>query len=201
MVSKGYFVITDISGYTSFLTGHELDHAQHIMEALFKSQLDRIGPPLRISNFQGDAILCYAPEDSVLRAEALLEQITAIYDAFAEKTAEMQIDPPCSCNACAEIGTLDLKVFVHYGEYLEKSLGERHELMGTDVILVHRMMKNSVKEETGIESYLLMTDAALDKLSDAGNRFPFVDHSESYDHIGDVGMHVADLKHAPGAQN
>jgi Protein of unknown function (DUF2652) len=194
MVSKGYFVITDISGYTSFLTDHELDHAQHIIEALFKSQLDRIGPPLNISNFQGDAILCYAPEDSVQEADKLLDQITAIYKAFSEKTAEMQIDPPCSCNACAEIGTLDLKVFVHYGDYLVKSLGDRDELMGSDVILAHRMMKNSVKEKTGIQSYLLMTDAALARLKDAGDRFPFVAHSESYEHIGDVGMQVASLR-------
>lgn len=193
MVTKGYLLITDITGYTSFLNGHELDHAQHIIEALFKSQLDTIQPPLKISNFQGDAILCYAPESSG-SGTPLLQQVNNIYHAFTAKIEEMQIDPPCSCNACANVGDLDLKIFVHFGEYLVKTLGDREELMGADVILAHRMMKNSVVEKIGIKSYLLVTDIAFSKLADTGKNFSFVEHTESYEHIGEVKMHVSNLK-------
>ncbi|HKI59570.1 MAG TPA: DUF2652 domain-containing protein [Mariprofundaceae bacterium] len=191
MVTKGYLLITDISGYTSFLTGHELDHAQHIIEALFKSQLEVIQPPLKISNFQGDAILCYAAEADA-QSTMLLQQVSTVFSAFVAKVKEMQIDPPCSCNACANIDTLDLKIFIHFGEYIVKPIGDREELMGSDVILAHRMMKNSVIAETGIHSYLLVTDAAFNKLPDTDG-FVFVDHAETYDHIGEVKMHVADL--------
>ena len=61
-MARGYFVISDISGYTQFLTQSELEHAKGILEALFKAIIARIEAPLAISNFQGDAILCYAPE-------------------------------------------------------------------------------------------------------------------------------------------
>jgi len=193
MINKGYLLITDITGYTSFLTMHELDHAQHIIEALMNCQLDALVSPVQVSNFQGDAILCHLPEEQLKDGATLFDLMNRIYSAFTAKVAEMQIDPPCKCKACANIGELDLKIFVHFGDYMVKKLGERDELMGSDVILVHRMMKNSVVPETGINSYLLMTDSAFDKLADSSLQPTFVDHEESYDHIGKVKMHVADL--------
>ena len=39
MASKGYFIITDISGYTEYLTRSELDHAHAILQSLFDAQM------------------------------------------------------------------------------------------------------------------------------------------------------------------
>ena len=192
MIQKGYFIITDITGYTIFLTKSELDHAHHIIQALFDSQLEVIGDPLQISNFQGDAILCHVPEDSVSEGAALIQQMDSIYDAFAGKIAEMQIDPPCGCNACSNITMLDLKMFMHYGEYLVKTMGTSEEIVGSDVITAHRMMKNDVPEKTGIRSYLLMTETAYEKL-DLKGESDFIDYSQTYEHIGKVDMHVSQL--------
>ena len=81
MPDKGYFLITDITGYTTFLTQSELEHAQMVIEALFDTQLKCINKPLNVSNFQGDAILCYAPVESgadgksVDQIEQLIRQI------------------------------------------------------------------------------------------------------------------------------
>lgn len=36
--NTGYFILTDISGYTAFLTGSELDHAQDALQNLFDVQ-------------------------------------------------------------------------------------------------------------------------------------------------------------------
>jgi hypothetical protein len=36
MKQEGYLIITDISGYTSFLTKSELEHAHDILDSLFK---------------------------------------------------------------------------------------------------------------------------------------------------------------------
>ncbi len=197
MIKKGYFIITDITGYTIFLTESELDHAHHIIHALFESQLDVIGAPLQISNFQGDAILCHVPEETVGKGDHLMQQVDAIYDAFSAKIVEMQIDPPCGCNACANITMLDLKMFMHYGEYLVKTVGDSDEIIGSDVITAHRMMKNDVPEKTGINSYLLAKDTALKNLG-LENDSKFVSYSQSYEHIGEVGMGVAQLGSSAG---
>ncbi|NQV42484.1 MAG: DUF2652 domain-containing protein, partial [Candidatus Marinimicrobia bacterium] len=106
-IKNGYFIITDITGYTIFLNKSELDHAHNIIQALFESQLDVISAPLQVSNFQGDAILCHVPEETVGEGVDLLQQVDVIYDAFAGTIAEMQVDPPCGCNACANINMLD----------------------------------------------------------------------------------------------
>lgn len=198
MIKKGYFIITDITGYTIFLNKSELDHAHHIIQALFESQLDVIGEPLQVSNFQGDAILCHVPEETVEAGQELMNQVDSIYDAFSAKIAEMQIDPPCGCKACSNITMLDLKIFMHYGEYLVKTVGTSDEIIGSDVITAHRMMKNDVTEKTGIHSYLLITETALDVLG-LEDDSKFLDYSQTYEHTGEVAMAVAQLGSSAGA--
>jgi hypothetical protein len=193
MIEKGYFIITDITGYTSFLSQSELDHAQHILNALFDSQLKSIKPPLVISGFRGDAILCYAPESSASDGAIIYSQINRIYDAFKSKIDEMQVDPPCSCRVCSTISLLDLKIFVHFGEYLIQKMGESKELLGSDVIVAHRMMKNNVVKDTGIKSYLLLTETAFEHLGVDTNKSDFIKHAETYDDIGQVNLLVAPL--------
>ena len=194
MIEKGYFIITDITGYTSFLTQSELDHAQHILNALFDSQLKSIKPPLVISGFRGDAILCYVPESSANDGKIIYNQINRIYDAFIAKINEMQVDPPCSCRVCSTISLLDLKIFVHFGEYLLQKVGDREELLGSDVIVAHRMMKNNVVKDTGIKSYLLLTKTAFEHLGVDTIRPDFIEHSETYDDIGQLNLLVTPLE-------
>lgn len=141
--------------------------------------------------------MCHVPDAAVNQGVDLLQQVDAIYDAFAAKIGEMQIDPPCGCNACSNISMLDLKMFMHYGEYLVKQVGTRDEIIGSDVITAHRMMKNDVPEPTGIRSYLLITETALKKLG-LEDDSKFFNYSQSYEHIGEVAMGVTQLGTAGG---
>ena len=59
MANTGFFIITDISGYTEFLTKSEIDHAQDAIQSLFDVQINSIKHPFVISGFRGDAILMY----------------------------------------------------------------------------------------------------------------------------------------------
>jgi len=178
-----------------FLTKSELEHAHHIIQALFDAQLKVIQNPLTVSNFQGDAILCYVSETDVDQSDKLLQQILGLYQAFIDQMRAMQVNPPCGCTACANINMLELKIFVHYGNYMIKQVGDRQELMGADVILAHRMMKNSVKEETGSSSYLLMSQQAYQKFKDSSIRLEVSPHSETYENLGKVEMYVSQLPH------
>ena len=55
-----YFAIADISGYTSFLAGVELDHAQDITADLMDTVVKGLRPPFRLAKFEGDAAFVYA---------------------------------------------------------------------------------------------------------------------------------------------
>ena len=45
------FVIADISGYTSFLAGVELDHAQDIIADVMDTVVRCLRPPFRLAKF------------------------------------------------------------------------------------------------------------------------------------------------------
>jgi hypothetical protein len=72
----------------------------------------------------------------------------------------MQRNTTCTCNACRNIGQLDLKFIVHHGDYVLQTIGARRELQGPELIRAHRLLKNDVTRATGIRAYALITEAA-----------------------------------------
>lgn len=193
MADKGYFILTDISGYTEFLTKSELEHARDALQNLFDVQLAHIRHPFVISGFRGDAIFMYVPEANFREPQNLLEALENLYFVFADALRQMIFNATCTCRACKNITGLDLKIIIHYGEYLIQKFGDREELLGADVIVPHRMLKNSVVEQSGIESYALFSQAAAEASNLSQLAYPLVSHSEIYEHLGEVRMQVLDL--------
>ena len=192
-MAQGHFIITDISGYTAFLTRSELDHAHDILQSLFKAQLAHIKPPFIISGFQGDAIFMYIPETSFMQPQSVLEALENLYCSFSSTLEQMQYHTTCPCRACEGIYLLDLKMVAHYGSYAIQKMGDREELLGADVIVLHRMLKNQVIEQTGIKSYALFSEAAMQAVRLREYCDKLQDHIETYEHIGEVKMVVYDL--------
>ena len=82
------------------------------------------------------------------------------YIAFRQALERMVLNTTCTCNACKNIPSLDLKFFIHHGTYMTQLLGAQTELVGSDVNLVHRLTKNSITEKTGVKAYAVYTQAA-----------------------------------------
>lgn len=193
---RGYLVIADITGYTRFLTGSELEHAQGILEGLFEALIERLKSPLVLSHIQGDAVLAHAPAEQVPEGGLVFDSVEGLYIGFRERLAHMERNTTCPCAACANMPELDLKLVVHFGTYIEHDLGGHRELSGPDVILAHRLLKNSVREETGIAAYALFTEAAI---AEIGLEAPFANapHYALQDQdLGTIKTRVHDL--SPG---
>src|SRR5207302_8401568 len=90
------------------------------------------------------------------------------------------------------IPTLDLKFILDHGEYIVQQVAGIREVVGSDVNLVHRLLKNHVAEQTGWRGYLLCTDAVLAHLGLAPEGMRMV--TESYEHLGEVVTHSLDLQ-------
>ena len=193
MSRTGYFLIADISGYTQFLAGSELEHAQAIMQALLTSLVEGIAPPMRLAKFEGDAVFCYAPAEAVVRRQTILDGIDDIYSRFSAMRERITRNTTCPCQACRRTGDLNLKFVLHQGEYVDQSIAGRSELAGTAVIVVHRLMKNHIRESTGIEAYLFVTEAAAQVLGPLANRSGGRRHEETVDGIGSVAGWVTDM--------
>jgi len=57
-------------------------------------------------------------------------------------------------------------------------------------------LKNNVIEKTGVKSYAIFSDAAAQKLNLKNYCDPLLPHSETYEHLGEVKIHVHDLRTA-----
>ena len=187
----GYLVLADISGYTSYLAGTELQHAQEILTELLELIVDRFKTMLTLSKLEGDAVFAYTPEARVPRGETLLELVESTYIAFRDRREAAHRRTTCTCNACRAIPTLDLKFMVHYGEFMSQRISGIPELVGSDVNLIHRLLKNHVTEATGWRAYALFTEASLAHLGvrPEGMRV----QPETYEHLGEVQTHNLDL--------
>jgi len=190
---RGCLVLADITGYTAYLTGAELDHAHDVLADLMGTVVAALRPPMRLAKLEGDAAFVYAPAGKI-NGSLLLDTVEQCYFAFRRRVRDIRQATTCQCNACIRIPTLDLKLFVHDGEFARHRVAGREELAGTDIILVHRLMKNRVSEALGLQGYALLTDACLRTAGLDPAVLGLRQHVETYEHIGDVRGYVLDLQ-------
>jgi hypothetical protein len=184
--------IADVSGYTGYLAGVELDHAQDILADLISTIVEAMAP-FRLSKLEGDAALAYLP-GAEIDGSMLQDTIEGTYVAFRSRLRNIQQASTCECNACTRIPTLDLKFVVHHGLVARQQMLGTEELVGTDVILAHRLLKNAVTDATGIAAYALYTDATLAAASIDPIQQGLVQHEEETDVAGGVSCWVRDLE-------
>ena len=189
----GYFLIADITGYTQYLSVSELEHAQQTLTSLLNLLIEHTKPPLVISRLAGDAVISYGLREGFPSGQVFVETIEDTYVSFRRLIELMVRNTTCPCNACRNIGSLDLKFFVHYGEFAVQKLDAHDELVGSDVNMVHRLTKNHVTEATGLNAYTLYTQAALEQLGLADDVGQFVALEESYEHLPPVRVYIQDM--------
>src|SRR5512139_2342395 len=165
VTQHGYLVIADISGYTSFVAKTELEHSHEILSELLGLLVNRFQPIMTISKLEGDAVFAYAPMEVFVRGETLVDFIESMYVAFRDKQLSMKRATTCTCNACRNIPSLDLKFFVHCGDFIKQTVANIKELVGSDVNLVHRLTKNHVTEATGCRAYMMFTEQCLNHIN------------------------------------
>lgn len=172
---RGALLLADISGYTGFLQGVADAHVALIVEApepppaysllshLLDTILESLQPMFRLAKLEGDAV--FAVEATEIEAgDGVLDRVRACYAAFSEQLASADSMWTCTCDACARIGSLDLKFVLHHGAYVIQPIAGQSELLGPEVNVAHRLLKNHARELVGDVPYVLVTDAAAGAL-------------------------------------
>ncbi len=188
-----WLLIADISGYTRYLAAVELDHAQDILADLIGTVVTAMRPGFRLAKLEGDAAFVAAPSDK-LDGSLLLDTIERCYFGFRRRRRDVHQATSCGCNACVRIPDLNLKFVVHHGLALRQRVAGSEELLGSDVIVVHRLLKNEVPERLGISAYSLFTQAAVDAMAIDPAALGMVPLAETYEHLGEVATWVHDLE-------
>ena len=188
----GYLVLADISGYTSFVAKTEIEHAEKAISILLETIIERMDDKLTIVKLEGDAVFSYTADDQMPDCNAMLELLDDTYRIFRDSARDLRAQATCPCRACKAIPTLDLKFFVHHGEYIIQQVAGIKDLLGSDVTLVHRLAKNRVTESTGWNGYVLFTGKCLESMQ--ADKKPFVQQAETYEHLGDVETYVMNMR-------
>jgi len=189
-------ILADISGYTRYMTANAktLSHSHTIIAELIQAIASAVENPLELVELEGDAIFLFCrkhPDPAMWKGqrELICHKLMEFFQRFRVRLQELRRSNVCTCHACANIDQLSLKVLVHSGEVLVHRVLQFNKLSGVDVIIIHRLLKNSV----GRPEYLLLTEAAYRDL-----QFPadtrFEPGSEQYEHLGQVTTFVHDLQ-------
>lgn len=186
-------LIADISGYTEYLAGVEIEHAQDVLADLIGIVVTSLRPNFRLAKLEGDAAFCFAPGEQV-DGSVLLDTIERCYFGFRRRRRDVRQATSCECNACTRIPDLNLKFVAHHGTVARQKMAGREELMGSDVIVVHRLLKNTVSEWLGSSAYALLTDDLVRTTGIEPDALGMAAHSETYEHVGELRLWIHDLE-------
>jgi uncharacterized protein DUF2652 len=186
-IRRAVLVIADIGGYTRYMNWNRthLAHAQLTVAGLLEAVIDA-GKGLKLAKLEGDAAFFWAPDGD---AKVLVcDRLSRMRQSFLARRERFKADIACECASCEQLEKLSLKFVVHQGEVAEQRVKRHVELAGFDVILVHRMLKNSVP----VVEYVLMTDPVAACLDEAvrGLCTPLV---HDFEGIGETSTHYIDL--------
>ena len=174
--ADGPLLLADIGGYTGFLRTVQTVHADDafangavpdaygLVSSLLDAIVGRLVPPFTLSKLEGDAVFAYAPSDAdVPRGDALLAVVQACYDDFRRLLADAHDVWTCRCDACMRIDQLELKFIVHAGRYVIQSIAGTAELVGPEVVMAHRLLKNDAVSALGSGAYALLTAPVVER--------------------------------------
>ncbi len=194
----GLLLVADLTGYTAYLSRSEIEHAPAIAGDLLETIVGRLEPPYRLAKFEGDAAFLFV-EDGRADASLLLDAIEASYFAFRRRLRSIEQATTCDCNACSRAPKLDLKFFVHHGQYVRSRIAGRDELAGSAIIVVHRLLKGATAQAAHAEDgrafgFAVFSGEALGQLGLDPGAMNLQVGSDAIEHLGEVATYTLDLE-------
>jgi hypothetical protein len=181
-VKPTFIYIPDISGYTQFINSTQIKYSSKLIHELLEVIIDSNILNLKIAEIQGDAILFYklGTPPSISKLES---QVKRTFRNFHESLERMREKYPVLHDA----PDLTLKIIVHHGFISTTQVKGVVKLLGSDMVLAHRILKNNVKEK----EYLLMTEQYVrsQKKNLIDQSFSWSDMKsgkKTYEHIGTI---------------
>ena len=180
----------DISGFTQFVNNTEITHAQSIIQEVLEVIVESNQIDLEVGEIEGDAVFFYRigrPPSM----EQLLNQVQTMFTRFHQHLQMYDKQRICPCVACSSAAQLKLKIVAHFGEVAGYSVKSHRKLFGRDVIVVHRLLKNSLDKK----EYALLTDPLIEGAGTPGTLpdwFCQEEASEQYD-VGEISFKFTDL--------
>ncbi|UOQ53596.1 DUF2652 domain-containing protein [Hymenobacter cellulosivorans] len=178
--------IPDISGFTRFIQESGSVLAPQLIADLLEILVEANTLNMEVSEIQGDAILFYrlGPPPTI---QEVVTQCRRIFLDFQNYVRLVERDLDSELSTALRAHDLTIKIIVHFGAVSVAQIRQFTKLMGRDVIVVHRLLKNNV---TGNE-YILLSDGYLETqpAADVARSFSWTRLLRGtclYDHLGEI---------------
>lgn len=181
---EGPLVLADISGYTKFIAATELEHSDVLVRRMLSTIVASLKGRLEMAQLEGDGVF-FVGEGI---APDLIPWLEDSYLTFHRRMRTFLERRQCSCDACGKAPDLTIKFIAHHGRYSRQRIGETGQVHGVDVIVPHRLAKNSVPSS----EYILVTRDLFERLPES-QRVSFVPHAEDAADLGRIALGYRDL--------
>lgn len=176
--------IPDITGFTRFMAENDIEFSRKIIPPLLRNIVNSNFLKLTVGEIEGDAVVFYR-FGALPSLKELVEQCKMFYLNFNEQLKTLMKDFADDFQKHASSNRLSLKIIVHAAEMTSTHIEGLPKLIGKDVVLVHKLLKNKVPEA----EYVLLTDKLLDNYSVEDKESVFnwdklIACNDEYDFIG-----------------
>ena len=194
---RAALLIADIGGYTEYMSTHRMSLAH--AEVNTARMLDRMIEAARgfdLVEIEGDAaFLSRRPTrrdpDPTVDRDPRRSRSRCIRPSISSASTSRRTSARAA--GCKEAGNLKLKFVAHVGEVATQSIRGHTKLVGIDVILVHRLLKNSVS----IPEYVLVSEE-LYHVDEASLPTPVHEITPELEGIGEVRAYFVDVADLDG---
>lgn len=154
---RAVLLIADIGGYTDYMSSHRMSlaHAEVNTARMLDKMIDA-APGYDLIEIEGDAAFLSRqadPREPDTSVAEVLQAAVSMHRAFHLERQNVATNL-CPCAGCKEAADLKLKFVAHIGDVATQTIRQRLKLVGIDVILVHRLLKNPVP----IPEYVLLSE-------------------------------------------
>jgi hypothetical protein len=194
---RALLLIADIGGYTEYMRTHRMSlaHAEVNTARLLEKVIDA-APDFDLIEIEGDAAFLSRHADT-LNGDATIAATTqtavGMHRAFHLERQHVATNL-CPCDGCTQAENLKLKFVAHIGEVATQTIRHRRKLVGIDVILVHRLLKNAVQAS----EYVLFSEE-LYQAGAAALPDPVREVSQDLEGIGPTRAYFVDIDDLAGS--
>jgi hypothetical protein len=194
---RALLLIADIGGYTEYMSTHRMSlaHAEVNTARLLEAVIDAAGD-FDLIEIEGDAAFLSRQADTLdgdAALAAMTETVVGMHRAFHHERRYVASNL-CPCDGCVQADNLKLKFVAHVGEVATQTIRDRRKLIGIDVILVHRLLKNPVPAP----EYVLLSEE-LYRTGGAALADPVQEVSHDLEGIGLVRTYFVEIADVAGS--
>jgi hypothetical protein len=197
-----FFCVPDITGFTKFIATSDINFTKEVIPPLLRKLIDANIIKMNVGEIEGDAIFFYKG-GRLPSVKRVAEQCKHLYKTFSDFLSDLKRSNPENYDLYLGDNNLGLKIIIHYGHISFSNIKGRTKLLGEDVIVAHKLLKNKVDEL----NYVLLTEKYLAKVRNHQKLDQWFhwetlhSGSETYEYIGEVKYRYITLDEMPFMDN